>query len=221
MGKYRSKGSAVTAHRWFQNGDHPLDNYEKGTGLEGALVKRHRGNEDSDCDKCSLSYSDHGWIDNGNSAVMVCPGDWVVTDNCGNHGAVRDDEFREKYESRFDEGGIVYSEKFAPKEITVNFTPTQKEALEKTIADFSNEVRRTLDNIPDISVPKDRIKIPINPDDMKKPTRGYGIGGFGDGLGIGNPTGFPPGHPCINCPSNGKNAVCFCALPAMFQGPTC
>ena len=73
-------------HQWFQNGDHPLDCYEKGTVNEGKLVRRYR-TPDLDgqdiCNYCGYLMHDHGWIDTSERGHVVCPGDWIAKDKNG------------------------------------------------------------------------------------------------------------------------------------------
>lgn len=84
-------------HRWWKNGDHPDDNVEMievtdGDGnflrndlSEGEVVRRwahptiqgyaiHTGEA-----SCGQPWFVHGWIDQGEDGLTVCPGDWVIT----------------------------------------------------------------------------------------------------------------------------------------------
>jgi hypothetical protein len=77
----------VMPHRWFQNGDHPLDAYEKGTPNEGKLVRRYRTPDldgKNTCAGCGYLMHDHGWIDIGEPGHVVCPGDWIIQSTEGN-----------------------------------------------------------------------------------------------------------------------------------------
>ena len=71
----------IEAHRWFQNGDHPDDEYKKGSGNEGKLVRRYRLPECDGqvvCQNCNYIMHDHGWMDTIEGGMIVCPGDWIV-----------------------------------------------------------------------------------------------------------------------------------------------
>ena len=84
-------GFVIEASRWYQNGDHPLDNvfrpYEDTGAIpteprEGAIVRYFRRPEPMfgsgiNCWKCGRPFHDHGWIDNGGEGQKVCPGDYV------------------------------------------------------------------------------------------------------------------------------------------------
>lgn len=83
----------VEAHRWFQNGDHPQDNYKPPSIKEGELVRRYRhpyvsGN--TTCSKCEYLMHDHGWIDCGEDGITVCPGNWVLTMKDGKYYVTTD-----------------------------------------------------------------------------------------------------------------------------------
>ena len=100
MSKFIKKSLIVEAHRWFQNGDHQLDEYERGTVNEGKLVRRYR-TPDLDglkeCEKCGYLMHDHGWIDNPHGGHTVCPGDWVIQDWYGGFIACNPDIFKKTY----------------------------------------------------------------------------------------------------------------------------
>ncbi len=91
------------AHRWFMNGDHPLDDRETftdGQGIlflgEGKIVRyyRHPDRNGRDvCKLCGVIMHDHGWIDSGEYGHNVCPGDWIITDVDGNHFPCKPDAF--------------------------------------------------------------------------------------------------------------------------------
>ena len=80
MEKFRKKPTKpeeVEATQWFKNGDHPED----GDG-EGYVVRYFRRPDvpgESFCSKCSVMFSDHGWIDTLEGGHIVCPGDWIIT----------------------------------------------------------------------------------------------------------------------------------------------
>jgi len=81
MAKFRKKPVVVEAHQWFQNGDHPLDEYERGTVNEGKLVRRFRDPDvpgTNICAICDHIFHDHGWIDTLECGHIVCPGDYII-----------------------------------------------------------------------------------------------------------------------------------------------
>lgn len=93
------------AVQWFKNGDHPEDGEGrfasgefKGEKYEGKVVRyfRHPCVDGGDiCAKCSYTFHNHGWIDNGLSGLMVCPGDWIVKDETGKYFNIS----KEKYQN--------------------------------------------------------------------------------------------------------------------------
>lgn len=119
---YIRKPKHVKAVRWFKNGDHPRD-YEGDTqGLEnGELVtftgeeRKRRGWEGSvvryyrfpkvdgadSCTRCDNSMHDHGWIEKTHN--VVCPGDYIITDEKGNTYACSPAIFEQTYEEVTDD----------------------------------------------------------------------------------------------------------------------
>ena len=91
----------IEAHQWWQNGDHPKDNYQKGVLKEGDLVRRYRTPEldgKSNCKKCGYMMHDHGWIDVSPGDLVVCPGDWIITYTGGETHVCKPDVFEITYE---------------------------------------------------------------------------------------------------------------------------
>ena len=91
MAKYRKKPVVIEATVWFKNGDHPEDGTEvfesgefKGELLEGKVVRYFRHPEvlgANLCNYCGKTMHHHGWIDTVQGGHIVCPGDWIITDN--------------------------------------------------------------------------------------------------------------------------------------------
>lgn len=101
MAKYQKRPVAVEAHRWFQNGDHPDDNYQKGTAKEGDLVRCYRTPEcdsQKECKHCGYIMHDHGWIETLEGGHIVCPGDWIITGVKGEYNPCKPDIFYETYD---------------------------------------------------------------------------------------------------------------------------
>lgn len=97
--KYRKKPVVIEAIQWFQNGDHPLDEYTNGN--EGKLVRRFRHPDVEGkkiCDHCGYLMHDHGWIETLEGGYNVCPSDWIVTGVNGEHYPVKNDIFHKTYE---------------------------------------------------------------------------------------------------------------------------
>lgn len=80
----------VDAHQWHKSGDYPSDNSQQRMDrdaqevflTEGKVVRRFiHPNMDGDhyCAKCGNRTKIHGWIDQGDEGLTVCPGDWVVS----------------------------------------------------------------------------------------------------------------------------------------------
>lgn len=97
--KYRKKPVVIDATQWFQNGDHPLDEYVSGS--EGKIVRYFR-HPDIDgtqtCSKCGYRMERHGWIDTLEDGHNVCPGDWIITGVAGEHYPCKPDIFDATYE---------------------------------------------------------------------------------------------------------------------------
>jgi hypothetical protein len=117
--KYRKKPIVIEAHRWWRNGDHPLDGP---ADREGQMVRYYRMpplNEAGEVDvngelngrkrHCDLPYNsrptecqalmhDHGWIDTLEGGHTVCPGDWIITGVQGERYPVKPDIFEATYE---------------------------------------------------------------------------------------------------------------------------
>lgn len=88
--------------KWYKNGDHPADYAEPVDGFEngeltefspafqrendweGQVVRRYRRPGVSGtikCGRCGYRLHDHGWIDQGENGVTVCPGSEIVKVN--------------------------------------------------------------------------------------------------------------------------------------------
>jgi hypothetical protein len=108
-----SKRQAV---RWLRNGDHPGDRVGEelklpGGGayhrLEGAVVRFFRhpkfpGTEKHwGSDGCGETWRDHGWIDEGDGGITVCPGDLVLDLPDGTHEVIKEAHpvYRDRTES--------------------------------------------------------------------------------------------------------------------------
>lgn len=127
-GIYRSRqsGKQVTASRWFKQGDHPDDQLPpvhkilKGERTEGAVVQafqsrrlsapqplglnRQPHNETTliGGTTCHALMYRHGWLPSPwgepGSGFIVCPGNWVVTNDKGLRFVAHDQLFHETYE---------------------------------------------------------------------------------------------------------------------------
>jgi hypothetical protein len=98
MPRYRRITTEVEASQWFQNGDHPKDGP---SDMEGRVVRYYRTPDTPGRDKCrgcGHYMYDHGWIDQENMGVPVCPGDWVVTNRKDKYKVYDDCTFRYTYE---------------------------------------------------------------------------------------------------------------------------
>lgn len=114
MAEYKTLATTVEATQWFKNGDHPKDrSYEIMVDgdiflTEGKVVRRFRNpafSGDKTCDRCGHIYHVHGWIDTGGSGLMVCPSDYVVTNEAGDIYPTSADEFEMTYNLRAGYGG--------------------------------------------------------------------------------------------------------------------
>ncbi len=89
----------LAEHRWWRNGDHPHDGVGEQatdpiiatgtyTRVEGQVVRYFRHPDhpgDVEHADCGRTWNDHGWIDDADGGVTVCPGDWVVTGEDGRY----------------------------------------------------------------------------------------------------------------------------------------
>jgi len=123
MGLFREKPVVkhTEAYQWFKNGDHPADGPATRPGhdgerisVEGKVVRYYRNpciDGKVDCHICNKPMHDHGWIEGApdgytpegsfrvNSAYVVCPGDWIVTESEGAYCGWHKNAFEEIYES--------------------------------------------------------------------------------------------------------------------------
>ncbi len=87
MDEYRRRGGTIEAIQWFKLGDH-----ERVQGMTGDWEPTP-----GKCDFCMRAYIDHGFIETLTGGQLVCPGDWVLTDDRGDHPC-RAAIFEELYE---------------------------------------------------------------------------------------------------------------------------
>jgi hypothetical protein len=91
MAQYRKKPVVIEATQWFRNGDHPEDRFtpegvihpDEGD-VEGQVVRYFRRPDVegiSKCGHCQKSIHEHGWVDTVQGGHIVCPGDWIITDD--------------------------------------------------------------------------------------------------------------------------------------------
>ena len=82
---YRRKSPIVEAVQWHRPGDHPA--------VESL--------EDEDTEIACLicgKMQGHGWIDLPTGGAVVCPGDWIVTDEYGHHSIYTAANFQAMFE---------------------------------------------------------------------------------------------------------------------------
>ena len=78
MPLFQHKANVIEAYQWCKNGDHPYDGAPES---EGNVVRRFRRPDvdgETICEKCQQMMCSHGWIDQGEEGLSVCPGDWIV-----------------------------------------------------------------------------------------------------------------------------------------------
>jgi len=94
------------ASAWNQNGDHPDDYAKDKLGFENGELRTWSGQEcremdwegqvvryyrhpaiggGQQCAHCGRNLHDHGWIDESEGGLTVCPGDWILTTVTGHH----------------------------------------------------------------------------------------------------------------------------------------
>lgn len=101
-----SVASAGTSVRWFKNGDHPDDHVgdhwpDPMTGgtytkIEGVVVQFYRHPHvpgEQVHETCGRTMHDHGWIDQGDDGITVCPGDIVTTLPDGQYAVTRSADY--------------------------------------------------------------------------------------------------------------------------------
>lgn len=106
--KYRKKPVLTEATQWFKNGDHPQDRsalVERAEGspslTEGKVVRYFRrlnipGNRI--CPDCGNVMQIHGLLDGVNDEEVVCPGDYIVTNQKGRYYRLSAADFEAQYE---------------------------------------------------------------------------------------------------------------------------
>jgi hypothetical protein len=113
FGTYLTGKTQVKAAVWNENGDHPLDEstfVTLGTETdgepdvvftEGKVVRRYRHPDISGktvCADCGYSMYEHGWLDVGADGLVVCPGDYVVTNEEGDTYPTKPAEFEATFQ---------------------------------------------------------------------------------------------------------------------------
>ena len=98
MAKYKSRDRVVDAFIWNKNGDHPDDGPPD---KEGKMVRYFRRPDvpgHKTCHRCFRTMHDHGWIDDGEIGQLVCPGDWVATNDKGEMQTYKPKYFERDFE---------------------------------------------------------------------------------------------------------------------------
>jgi hypothetical protein len=98
--KVRKIPVEVEAHRWYENGDHPMDDFDH-KGIEGNVVRYFRHpyvSSNTLCKHCNQKFHSHGWIDTKEGGHIVCPGDYIITGVEGEYYPVKTSIFLKTYE---------------------------------------------------------------------------------------------------------------------------
>lgn len=114
MTKYRKMPIEVEAIQWFKNSDHPEDKSVELTDKEGSkylsegkIIRYYRTPKldgQNKCKHCNEIMHFHGWIDTIQGGHIVCPGDWIITDDrvekdkYGHYYPCKPDIFEQTYE---------------------------------------------------------------------------------------------------------------------------
>jgi len=105
--EYIKTQAKIEATQWHKNGDHPEDGKEMFFSkedqceylCEGKVVRYYR-HPDIDgqekCKHCGVIMHLHGWIESLGSEYIVCPSDWVITEE-GHHYPCKSDIFYRTY----------------------------------------------------------------------------------------------------------------------------
>lgn len=110
MSQYH-KTTTVEAVQWFKVGDHPKDRigevlshpHMKGEvvrGPESAFIvpyKPPKHVKERNDTLCGETWSAHGILDSDGVKIIVCPGDWIVTEEDGWSYTERPTTFATKY----------------------------------------------------------------------------------------------------------------------------
>lgn len=171
MPHFRKKPVVIEAHRWFKNGDHPLDYASDVLGLEkgelktfsgeycrqmdweGQLVRRYRRPDidgNSRCQHCKQTMHVHGWMPTleAPDGFTVCPGDWIITGVKGEMYPCKHDIFFATYEP-VTEKPMSEEKQYAPPPIT------GYRSLSQTELDLMNDIKALG---PDIKAMIDRVE---------------------------------------------------------------
>jgi len=108
--KYQKKNATVKAHQWKKNGDYPgdqvynyLDELENLQESEGKIVKKYYTKDLDDdftvCNVCNQYMYSHGWLPYNFDGLLICPGDFIVTNPDNTYTIMRENEFLNEYES--------------------------------------------------------------------------------------------------------------------------
>lgn len=100
------KQPLLEAYLWWKNGDISgevterfTDGKFKGELYEGSVVRYYRSPSQlgtSICPHCGNIYHVHGWIDQDEDGLIVCPGSYVIKDG-DQYTALDEVAFKEKY----------------------------------------------------------------------------------------------------------------------------
>lgn len=91
--RYRKKPVVVEAYKWAAVSKFSLDMSRDVDYFRDP----YRGG-DSNCEHCSRTMHDHGWIDTLEGGHIVCPGDMIITGVQGEKYPCKPDIFKQTYE---------------------------------------------------------------------------------------------------------------------------
>lgn len=110
MPQFRKKPLIIEATQWFRNGDHPLD-YQRTDAMyptpevrkqydwEGEVVQKYMPPvhaREKTCPHCGNLLRTHGYLTNAD--IIVCPGDWIITESTGEIYPCKPGTFTTSYE---------------------------------------------------------------------------------------------------------------------------
>lgn len=108
--KYRKRPPLIEATQWFLNGDHPQDESVRidspdgpARFTEGKVVRYFKSLNipgDRICSNCGSAMRQHGELTHTPSGeeIIVCPGDYIITNHRGRYYTMRALEFEVLYE---------------------------------------------------------------------------------------------------------------------------